>query len=104
MSLRGWGRLGSISGKLGFWKIARVLHWRRWRAGHRWSGCFCLIVGLSRCGRSRIQAPLGLQRLLNLLGVAELEVAGLLGDDGALMLGLELGDELGLEPAGLLGV
>ena len=63
-----------------------------------------LVVRLTG-GRGRgVQAPLGLQGLLNLLGVAELEVAGLLGDDGALMLGLELGDELGLEPAGLLGV
>ena len=63
-----------------------------------------LVVRLTG-GRGRgVQAPLGLQGLLNLLGVAELEVAGLLGDDGALMLGLELGDKLGLEPAGLLGV
>ena len=36
--------------------------------------------------------------------MGELEVAGLLGDDGALMLGLQLGDQLGLEAAGLLGV
>ena len=63
-----------------------------------------LIVRLAGGGVRGIQAPLGLQGLLNLLGVAELEVAGLLGDDGALMLGLELGDKLGLEPAGLLGV
>ena len=63
-----------------------------------------LVVRLSGGGVRGVQAPLGLQRLLNLLGVAELEVAGLLGDDGALVLRLELGDKLGLEPAGLLGV
>merc|ERR1719226_32489 len=62
------------------------------------------IVGLAGGGLGGVQAPLGLQGLVNLLGVAELEVAGLLGDDGALVLGLQLGDELGLEPAGLLGV
>jgi hypothetical protein len=39
-----------------------------------------------------------------LLGLAELEVADLLGNDGALSLGVELGDELGLEAASLLGV
>ena len=63
-----------------------------------------LLVGLAGGGVRGVQAPLGLQGLVNLLGVAELEVAGLLGDDGALVLGLQLGDQLGLEPAGLLGV
>merc|ERR1719220_2068390 len=63
-----------------------------------------LLVGLAGGGVGGVQAPLGLQGLVNLFGVAELEVAGLLGDDGALVLRLELGDKLGLEPAGLLGV
>jgi len=63
-----------------------------------------LIIGLARGGLRGVQAPLGLQRLLNLFRVAELEVAGLLGNGGALMLRLELGDQLGLEAAGLLGV
>ena len=51
-----------------------------------------------------IKAPFGLQRLLNLLRVTELEVANFLWDDGAFMLWLQLGDQLGLEPAGLLGI
>merc|ERR1719384_2254589 len=55
-----------------------------------------LLVGLAGGGVGGVQAPLGLQGLVNLLGVAELEVAGLLGDDGAFVLGLELGDKLGL--------
>ena len=63
-----------------------------------------LIIGLSRGGLRGVQAPLGLQRLLNLFRVAELEVASLLGNGGALMLRLELGDQLRLEAAGLLGV
>ena len=41
---------------------------------------------------------------LYLSGLAELECAGLLGDNGALVLGLQLGDQLGLQAAGLLGV
>merc|ERR1719295_2294410 len=53
-----------------------------------------LLVGLTGGGVGGVQAPLGLQGLVNLLGVAELEVAGLLGDDGALVLGLQLGDKL----------
>ena len=51
-----------------------------------------------------IQAPLGLQRLVNGLGSRELEIARLLGNDGTLMLWLELGDKLGLEAASLLRV
>jgi hypothetical protein len=42
--------------------------------------------------------------LVHLLGRGELQVASLLGDDGALGDGLQSGDELGLEAAGLLGV
>jgi len=63
-----------------------------------------LIVSVVGNGGSGVKAPLGLQRLLDLLRCAELEVADLLGDDGALGLGVELGDELGLETASLLGV
>ena len=63
-----------------------------------------LIIGFSRCGCCRIKTPFGLQRLLNLLRVTELEVANFLRDDGAFMLWLQLGNQLGLEPAGLLGI
>jgi len=63
-----------------------------------------LIVCLSWTSWGGVQAPLGLQRLLNLLRGGELEVASLLGDHGALVSRLQLGHKLGLEAAGLLGV
>ncbi len=63
-----------------------------------------LIVGLIRGGLSGVKAPPGPEGLLNLLGSGELQVADLLGDDGALMLRLQAGDQLGLQTAGLLGV
>ena len=63
-----------------------------------------LLVGLAGGGGGGVLAPPGLQGLLHLLGLGELQVAGLLGDDGALVLGAQLGDQLGLEAAGLLGV
>jgi len=66
--------------------------------------CSILIVGLSG-GRLRgVQAPLGLEGLVNLLGVAELQVADLLGNDCALMLRLEGRNQPGLETASLLWV
>ena len=68
------------------------------------SKCIGLIIGLSRCGCGRVKAPFCLQWLLNLLWVTEFKIANFLGDDCAFMLRLELGDELGLEPAGLLGI
>ena len=60
-----------------------------------------LLTGLSRSG---VQAPLGLQRLVDLLGLSELEVADFLWNGGALSNRVKLGDKLGLEAAGLLGV
>jgi len=60
-----------------------------------------LLTGLSWSG---VQAPLGLEWLVDLLGLSELKVANLLGDGGALSSGLEPRDKLGLEAAGLLGV
>jgi hypothetical protein len=63
-----------------------------------------LIIGLSGRRLGGINTPLGQQRLVNHLGGGELEVAHLMGNDGALMLGLQLGNQFGLEPAGLLGV
>ncbi len=63
-----------------------------------------LIVALARGGRGGVQAPLGGQGLLDLLGLGESEVADLLGNNGALVLRLQAGDQLGLEAAGLLGV
>ena len=63
-----------------------------------------LFVLLTRLSRSGVQAPLGLQGLLNFLRVGELEVANFPWDGGALSNGVKLGDKLGLEAAGLLGV
>ena len=63
-----------------------------------------LIVTISGGGGGGIQTPLGKQGLVHLLGLGELEGAGLLGHDGALVLGLQLRHQLGDEPAGLLGV
>ena len=63
-----------------------------------------LVVLLTRLSGSGVQAPLGLQGLLNFLRVGELEVADFPRDGGALSNWVELGDQLGLEAAGLLGV
>ena len=63
-----------------------------------------LFVLLTRLSRSGVQAPLGLQGLLNFLRVGELEVANFPWDGGALSNGVKLGDKFGLEAAGLLGV
>ncbi len=63
-----------------------------------------LVIGVSRCGRCRIQTPLGQQGLGHLLGLGELEEARLLGHNGALVLGAQLGHQLGDELADLLGV
>ena len=65
---------------------------------------FRLIIGVSGCGRCRIQTPLGQQGLGHLLGLGELEEACLLGHNGALVLGAQLGHQLGDELADLLGV
>jgi hypothetical protein len=61
-------------------------------------------VLLTRLGRGGVQAPLGLEGLFDFLRVGELEVADFPGDGGALSDGVEFGDKLGLEAAGLLGV
>lgn len=75
---------------------------RTWTKGITLSAT--LIVGLAWCSRGGVQTPLGLQWLVNLSGGAELEVASLLGDDRALVGGLQAGNQLGLEAAGLLWV
>ena len=67
------------------------------------AGCR-FIIGLIRSGRSGVETPPGLERLIDLLGLGELKVARLLWDDGAFGLRLEAGDQLGLQTAGLLGV
>jgi len=62
------------------------------------------IIGFTWSGWCRVQAPLGLQWLFDFLWGSELEVAGLLGDDGTFVSGLQSWDKLGLEAAGLLWV
>jgi hypothetical protein len=70
----------------------------------RCSKSITFLVLLTRLSWSGVQAPLGLEWLLNFLRLGELETADLLGDGGALSNRVELGDKLGLETAGLLGV
>ena len=62
---------------------------------------FILVTGFSWSG---VQAPLGLQWFVNLLGRREFQVADFLWDGCALSNWLESGHKLGLESAGLLGV
>ena len=86
-------------------KWVRSKSWGIIAGGSKWGskGTTFLIL-LTRFSRSGIQAPLGLERLLNFLGVGELEVADFSWEGGALSNRVELGDKLGLETAGLLGV
>ena len=62
-----------------------------------------LVVRLVRHDLALVQAPLGHERLLLSPRRRELEVASLLGDDGALVGGLQAGDQAGLEPKGRKG-
>jgi len=62
------------------------------------------IVGFTWSSRGGVQAPLGLQWLVDLLWGGELEVAGLLGDHSTFVSWLQLRNKLGLEAAGLLWV
>ena len=72
--------------------------------GERLGERLALLVRLSRGGRGGVQTPSGHYVLRLLLRLCELDRAGLLGDDGALVLGGQLRDQLGGEPAGLLRV
>ena len=60
------------------------------------SKSIALLIGLSWSWLRRIQTPLGIQRLFNLLGLGKLEVAALLRNNRALVLRLQSGDQLGL--------
>ena len=74
---------------------------RNWK---RISKSFGLIIGISGCGRCRIQTPLGQQGLGHLLGLGELEEACLLGHNGALVHGTQLWNKFGDVFADLLRV
>ena len=63
-----------------------------------------LLIRLSRKGLRGVEAPFCEQGLLHLLWRGELEGAGLFRHGSALMSRLQLGHQLGDEPAGLLGV
>ena len=63
-----------------------------------------LFILLTRFSWGGVQAPPGLEWLVNLLRLAELETADLLRNGGAFSNRVELGDKLGLEAAGLLWV
>ncbi len=99
--VQGGGSLGLVAGQLGLGLGAVV---DLGGEGDDGRGGGALLVGLAGGGGRRIQTPPGAQGLVDLLGLGELEVASLLGDGGALVAGLQAGDQLGLEAAGLLGV
>jgi hypothetical protein len=73
-------------------------------SSQRLSQGVALLVLLTRLSRSGVKAPLGLEGLVDFLGLGELKVADLLGNGGALSNRVQLGDKLGLETAGLLRV
>jgi len=98
-------------------KLEATISWESlicWGVGVDWSvGAFSaerssqslrFIVGFTWGSWGRVQTPLGLQWLFDLLWGGELEVAGLLGDDGTFVSRLQSWDKLGLEAAGLLWV
>jgi len=62
------------------------------------------VILLTRFSWSGVKTPLGPEGLVNFLGLAELKVADLLGNGGALSNRVKLGNQLGLEAAGLLRV
>ena len=59
---------------------------------------------LTRCSRSRIQAPLCLQWFFNFLRLRELQVTDFSGNDGTFVSGLQFGHQFGLEFASFLRV
>merc|ERR1719350_2652998 len=63
-----------------------------------------LIIRLSWSSRGGVQTPSGLQRFRHLPGLAELQVTGLLGNNGALMFGCQLRYESCNKSAGFLRV
>jgi hypothetical protein len=73
-------------------------------SSQRCSKSIAFLVLLTRLSWSGVQTPLGLQWLLNFLRLGELETADLLGDGGALSNRVKLGNQFGLEFAGLLRV
>jgi len=87
------------------WERSFSEDWSAGGFGSQWSAEGSrLIVSFTWFSWGRVQAPLGLQWLVNLLWRRELEVASFLGDDGTFMSWLQSWDELGLEAASLLWV
>ena len=72
--------------------------------GQRLGQGLTLLVRLSRGRRRGVETPAGHDVLRLLLGLSELDRAGLLGHDGALVLGGQLGHQLGSKSAGLLRI
>ena len=70
----------------------------------RGSNSVALLILITRLGWGWIQAPLGPQWLVDLLGLSELEVADFLGNGGAFSNWFKPGNQLGLEAAGLLRI
>ena len=96
------------------WLRLGLANWLWWARGNKWdavagstkwrSQSIAFFILLTRLSRSGVQAPLGPEWLVNLLGLSELEVAGFLGDGSAFSNWLEPGNKFGLETAGLLRV
>ena len=76
----------------------------RFRASNWWSLGILLIIRFTRCSWGWIKTPSGEERFLNLLGLGELKGAGFLGDNSTLVLRLQLGNKLGDESTGFLGI
>ena len=76
----------------------------RFRASYWWSLGILLIIRFTRCSWGWIKTPFGEERFLNLLGLGELKGAGFLGDNSTLVLRLQLGNKLGDESTGFLGI
>jgi hypothetical protein len=97
---------------LGRSKVLRLGIW--WGGSNKWntiasrakgsSKSVAFLILLTRFSWSGVQAPLGLEGLVNFLGLGELKVADLFGDGSALSNRLEPRNKFGLEPAGLLRV
>ncbi len=109
--------VGVIQCRWLLWAILRKFRWGRWqlwnwqstivrllREGDNWRDGGAVLVGFIWGSRTRILAPAGLEWLVNLLRGSKLQIAGVLGNGGALGLGFQAGDQLSLETARLLWV
>jgi len=90
-----------------------LILWRRFligwlslriRSSQRCGLSLGFIIGVSWSSWSWVQAPFCQERFVNLLGLGKFQGTGFLGDNGALVLRLQLGNKLCDESAGFLWV